>query len=374
MSRSTPRRRRAFTLIELLVVIAIIGLLIGLLLPAVQKVREAANRTKCANNLRQIGLAAISSHDVQKHLPPLFGFFAGKGASLPNSDFGGATGPYAASLWYHLLPFIEETGPYQRTAPLFDVQHNRLYVPINSQLANTSEEDAGQYKIPLYICPSDTNAPAEGALQLSGADLGGCKVKSWDVSNGQVQDHSLVPLPWGTNSYAANWLVFGALTTARLPDSIKDGTTKTIFFTEKSPQCNGPVAAFGSQANGIGGNLWSFPLFTNGGAPIFFPQSASGTVFNWAGEAGANPNPLAPPPNGTYPYNLFLYQTQPGPGACDPTVAQSPHVSGINVCMGDGSVKFVSNTVSQETWQAALTPYPILGQTRSDILGADWGD
>jgi prepilin-type N-terminal cleavage/methylation domain-containing protein len=106
MRKRLSRRRHAFTLIELLVVIAIIAILIGLLLPAVQKIREAAARIQCANNLKQIGLAFHLHHDVNNAFPK-----AGRGADPPRTLVGGAPAGYQTQAWgwpYQILPFIEQ--------------------------------------------------------------------------------------------------------------------------------------------------------------------------------------------------------------------------------------------------------------------------
>src|SRR5579885_3200079 len=106
--RFSMRARPAFTLIELLVVIAIIAVLIALLVPAVQKVREAAARTQCTNNLKQLGLATHNCNDVFKRLPPVFGWF-------PSDDNSVGSGTGYGSVLFHLLPYIEQQALYKNS-------------------------------------------------------------------------------------------------------------------------------------------------------------------------------------------------------------------------------------------------------------------
>jgi prepilin-type N-terminal cleavage/methylation domain-containing protein len=313
------RRRRAFTLIELLVVIAIIAVLIGLLVPAVQKVREAAARTQCQDNLKNITLATIHCADTyQGKLPPGYGDY-------PITDPNMASGQEGnGSLFFHILPFIEQQNLYK--SGLVDPTADPWRLP-NGGYYSWSPNIYNK-AVKVYICPSDFTNP-EG---LSGAGN------------------------WGTASYAYNYQVFkvamynwvdGDWTSdgaGRFPAAIQDGTSNTIFFTEKYGQPSKDPWSVN-----WGGNTWwewspKFGADLQGPAAKFLVQPTIAycdATLVTGHFAGANQN------------------------ICSQT-AESPHTGGIQCGMGDGSVRFVNGSISGATWWAAITP------RAGDILGSDW--
>jgi prepilin-type N-terminal cleavage/methylation domain-containing protein len=299
MFRRCLGRKRGFTLIELLVVIAIIGVLIGLLLPAVQKVREAANRTKCINNLHQIGLAALHAHDTYKKMPPSYDTYGG----LPVT--GNPPQQYKASIFYHLLPYIEEQLVYQHQFVQF--KNDNSITP--TYLGDDNTGHGQRYKIPAYQCPSETSA--DGSISHAGGT-------------------------WGTTNYAWNYHMHGH--TIKLPEGLPRGTSKTVLFTEK--QAANCIHHNGSGAEDRrGGSLWGWrdPVHDNPAAEFYTPM---------IGYTMQNGDPVAPDTDADQKFQTS-FDTN-----CDPWKPQTPHGSIINVGMGDGRVISVSQGTT--TWSSAL--------------------
>ena len=284
--------RSGFTLIELLVVIALIAVLIGLLLPAVQMVREAANCASCGNNLRQLGLAAHHCHDTHHKLPCGLGWF-------PSENPPGAYG----NVFFHLLPYIEQGNLYKASC----AQGN--YFAANNNVYSAA--------VPLFLCPSDPSTNGTGLISLGAAGT------------------------WGGSSYAANAQVFTKVTSlgvltdpqnyAKILASFPDGCSNTILFAEKYAQCT-------NSNYPQGGNLWAY-WATGSAVRPYHP----GFAVSWNGYCIG-------------PGSKFQRQPSPFAGNCDPTLASTPHAGGIHVCMGDASVRFLTPNVSSYTWWYLCTP------------------
>jgi len=386
------RSRSAFTLIELLVVIAIIAILIGLLLPAVQKVREAAARTQCTNNLKQIGLAVHNYASAYANVLP----------ALTSDAAKPKYGAYNGGIFFTLLPFIEQNVLYQGAATTVPAAVWSAPIPPATPPPTPGVPAVQTQPLKIYQCPAD-------ATILNGLSTN--------------QSGNTAPIQnWAASSYSANYQVFGTvcnLSTTGVPTpgfgnscgatfnigNVPDGLSNTVFFGEQFAACGntagnlwaypgiGNYLAYAPAITGSGmtnaanvtnSNLWA-PVFANanvylgftGGGPVVTQGVSMNVTTNLGSIYQYNTQPYMTPaipitataPAGvggagsTAGWNLVVntyWDAPPQIGAiqstCDKSRLQGFHTAAVLVGMGDGSVRLVNGTVTQQSWYSAINP------------------
>jgi len=222
-------RKRAFTLIELLVVIAIIGVLVGLLLPAVQQAREAARRTACTNHLKQVGLAALNYESSNNQLPPL---------TLDFTNGVSTGGRYYATFFAYVLPYMEAL----TVADLFDMQQPFGHLG-GSKPANWDATKAAGCRVPTFLCPSRHGG---GGVNTKGQQTSDYAVVSFrgDHRAWYVGGSEQAIMPGVATSYDDTNYILKSFRSTRVAE-ITDGLSKTFMLGEKHQtatdgNCNGP--------------------------------------------------------------------------------------------------------------------------------------
>lgn len=330
LRRRCPEARSAFTLIELLVVIAIIAILIALLVPAVQKVREAAARTQCANNLKQLGVALHNFHDVNKRLPP--------GAANDVRPFGTAGSPQWGSSWkVYILPYIEQE-------PI----HKRWQFTSNSGYQNANNGNTiANVMISVYRCPS---SPVPEFHLSSGYGVQKMHTSYTGIAGSAITGSGRYNATCcnGAGNIASDNGVLYAGSRVQLT-GMGDGTSNTWMVGEQSDHLRDvnrqPVTAGYSSGVGNSAGLYGW---TMGAA-----HPANGNVSTWGDGRHFNCTAVR------YRINQTGFSNSAGSGTNNDVGLNFPlnsgHTGGINVLVGDATVRYYSDSIDISVIHALCT-------------------
>jgi prepilin-type N-terminal cleavage/methylation domain-containing protein/prepilin-type processing-associated H-X9-DG protein len=348
--------RNAFTLLELLVVTAIIGILVGLLIPAVQKVRESGNRARCQNNLKQVVLAALNYEASNRTFPagcgpcPLYAANAPEGTVPAEPGAGRPPADQRVSQLVLILPFLEQTAKYNQ----FDLTRDVAADSKNSQ--------ARVGDIPAFLCPSD---PGSATFGHSGDSAPSGR-------SNYMGNMGRQPIPWTTDGtiggvfYAhatrPQWVTHKNVPPAVHSTDITDGTSNTAMFAEiKRGLCGGSTSGTLCPPNSppyVAQDLYQTNTVMHALAdPTVLPTDCQldlksvpvGRIYRWTGLQYYR-----------FDGSTSLYTHAKVPN--DPTMdcydaysahvtARSYHSGGVNVGFCDGSVRFISDSIDLATWQ-----------------------
>ena len=331
-----------FTLVELLVVIAIIGVLVALLLPAVQSAREAARRMQCANHLRQLGLAFANFESQNRYLPT--GPYDGD-PRLPGMIYDEPVGAYESgttccraahpdgwSQWFKILPFLEQQNVYSLAKFTVPPLHSGRPADYDG------EDSVARVLIPVFYCPSRRKVTGYGAGQFGRCDYAGCAGffqgemhENWgDIPPPPLgmspRRNERTPENYGNFPGRRGYIVWPAQGARRKSADVTDGTSNSVLAAEKSlpPSRHGLDGGDNERWNNAGWDedviRWHFPPMSDTDRRVIVTGSPS------------NPN------DGSNVWRRYFGSSHPG---------------GLNVVFGDGSVRFISFTVDALAWMRA---------------------